>query len=176
MAERSRRRPAARTGAGRYVAPGVLCILRHRDAVLLIEGARRKRWAGKLQGIGGGVQPGENPVRAAVREIREETGLQLSADDVQVKGVVHSQRFYGESKLMIVVVARAPHRRVRGGNEGTLRWVPLRAVSRAPNLIPDLYTLIPRVLSLRPGELLSGVAVYDGKGGMLSLELTTVQS
>ena len=176
MAERSRRRPAARAGAGRYVAPGVLCILRHRDAVLLIEGARRKRWAGKLQGIGGGVQPGENPVRAAVREIREETGLQLSADDVQVKGVVHSQRFYGESKLMIVVVARAPHRRVRGGDEGTLRWVPLRAVSRAPNLIPDLYTLIPRVLSLRPGELLSGVAVYDGKGGMLSLELTTVKS
>lgn len=176
MAERSRRRPPVGTGAVQYVAPGVLCILRHRDAILLIEGARRKRWAGKLQGIGGGIQPGENPLRAALREVREETGLQLAADDVQVKGVVHSQHFYGESKLMIIVVARASHRRVRGGDEGKLRWVPLRALSREPNLIPDLYTLIPRVLSLRPGELLSGVAVYDGKGGMVSLELTTVKS
>lgn len=77
---------------------------------------------------------------------------------------------------MIVVIARAPHRRVRRGGEGKLRWVPLRAVSREPKLIPDLYTLIPRVLALRPGDLLSGVAVYDGKGGMLSLELTTVKS
>src|SRR3989304_4190045 len=92
LVDRSRRRPAARAGAGRYVAPGVLCLLRQRDAVLLIEGARRKRWAGKLQGIGGGVQPGENPVRAALRGIREETGLQLSAGDVQVKGGGHSQR------------------------------------------------------------------------------------
>src|SRR3972149_6181001 len=130
LVERAPRRPAARAGAGRYVAPGVLCILRQRDAVLLIEGARRKRWAGKLQGIGGGGQPGENPVPAAPREIREETGLQLSADDVQVKGVVHSQRFYGGSKLMIVVVARAPHGSVRGGAEGTLGWGPLRAVRR----------------------------------------------
>ncbi len=115
-------------------------------------------------------------MRAALREIREETGLQLSADDLQVKGVVHSQHFYGESKLVIIMVGRAPHRRVRGGAEGKLRWMPLRTLSREPHLIPDLYTLIPRVLSFRPGELLAGVAVYNGQGEMVSLELTTVKA
>ncbi len=142
----------------------------------MLEGAPRKRWAGRLAGIGGGVQPGETPIRAALREIFEETGLRLRVGDVRVKGVVHSQSFYGESKFMVVLVARAPHRRVRSGDEGRLRWVPLRGLAGEPNVIPDLYTLIPRVLALGPGELLSGVFVYDGKDTLLSLELTTVRS
>ncbi|MDQ7850658.1 MAG: NUDIX domain-containing protein [Armatimonadota bacterium] len=173
MAERPGR---ARAAAARYVAPAVLCIIRHGDAVLLLEGARRKRWAGRLQGIGGELQPGEDPLGAALREIREETGLRLSAADVQVKGALHSQGFYGTSKLVIVVLARSPHRRVRSGDEGRLRWVPLRALGAKRHLIPDLYTLIPRVLALRPGELLSGAAVFTGRGELKSLHLTTVRS
>ncbi len=115
-------------------------------------------------------------MRAALREIREETGFTLAADDLHVKGIVHSQNYYGESKAMLVLVARVPHRRVRGGVEGRLRWVPLRGLDRQQNLMPDLYTLIPRVFALRRGELLSGVAVYDDDGRILSLQLTTVQS
>lgn len=173
------RRPPSRAGAAdslSYTAPGVLCLLRHGDAVLLIEGAARKTWAGKLQGIGGGVRAGEDPLEAAVREIAEETGLRLSSDRLRLKGVIHSQNWYGRSKVMLIVLADAPHRRVRGGDEGTLRWIPLKGLARQPNLVPDLYALIPRVLSLRPGELLSGVAVHDGVGGLLSLDLHTVRS
>lgn len=159
-----------------YTAPGVLCLLRHRGAVLLMEGARRKRWAGKLQGVGGGVRPGEDPLSAAAREIAEETGLRLGRARLRLKGVIHSENWYGRSKVMLIVVAEAPHRRVRGNDEGTLRWVALRTLARERNLIPDLYRLIPRILALRRGELLTGVAVHDGMGGLRSLRLRAVRT
>jgi 8-oxo-dGTP diphosphatase len=150
--------------------------LRHGDAVLLIEGSRRKRWAGKLQGVGGGVRPGEDPLAAAAREIEEETGLRLGVAHLRLKGVIHSQNWYGRSKVMLIVVARAPHRKVRGNDEGALRWIPLRTLARQPNLVPDLYRLIPQTLALRRGELLTGVAVHDGLGRLRSLTLQTVRS
>lgn len=175
------RRPRASTGAPRVSAgytvfPSVLCLVRHRDAVLLIEGAQPKAWAGKLNGIGGGIKPGEHPVRAAAREIHEETGLLLAARELQVKGVMHSHNFYGRDKVMLIVVADAPHRRVRGGREGRLRWVPIAALGEEPDLVPDLATLIPRVLALGPGELVAGVAAFDGKGGLRSLDVMTVRT
>lgn len=158
------------------VFPGVLCVLRHGDAVLLIEGAAPKAWAGKLNGVGGAIEPGENPVQAAAREIQEETGLALPPQDLQVKGVIHSQNFYGRDKLMLIVLADAPHRRVRAGREGRLRWVPIGALAEEPDLVPDLAILIPRVLALGPGELLAGVAAFDGTGGLRSLDVMTVRT
>ena len=129
MADDASRRAAldvpGRVGVAYTVFPSVLCLLRHEDAVLLIEGAAPKRWAGKLNGVGGAIKPGEHPVQAAAREIREETGLALAAEDLRVKGVIHSQNFYGSDKLILIVLADAPHRRVRAGREGRLRWVPL---------------------------------------------------
>jgi 8-oxo-dGTP pyrophosphatase MutT (NUDIX family) len=175
LAERAPRR-AARAGEAKYVAPAVLCILRHRNSVLLIEGARRKRWAGMMDGVGGRIQPGESAHRAIVREIYEETGLRLPAESLRLKGVLHSVNFYGRSNLVVLLAGEAPHRRVRASREGRLRWIPLAVLHREARLLPDLYTLIPRLLALRPGQVLSGVAVYDGKGGLVSLDVTMVQT
>ncbi len=45
--------------------------------VLLIEKRRPKWQAGKLNGIGGHVEPGETPHQAQVREFEEEAGLRI---------------------------------------------------------------------------------------------------
>ncbi|MEX2443680.1 MAG: 8-oxo-dGTP diphosphatase [Alkalispirochaeta sp.] len=53
----------------------VLCFLRGKNRVLLI---RKKRGlgAGKINGPGGKTESGERPVEAAIRETREEVGLE----------------------------------------------------------------------------------------------------
>lgn len=43
---------------------------------------------GKIVGIGGHVEPGENDAEAVVREVREETGVELRQEDLTDAGVV----------------------------------------------------------------------------------------
>src|SRR3954468_4656922 len=67
---------------GRYtVIPRTLVFLRHGDDVLLLKGAPTKRlWAGRYNGLGGHVEPGETIAAAALREVREEA--RITADQI----------------------------------------------------------------------------------------------
>lgn len=65
-----------------------------RDRVLLIR-KNRPRWqAGRLNGVGGKIEPGETPLEAMRREFREETGLEIDdwqpvADLVLEGSIIH---------------------------------------------------------------------------------------
>lgn len=50
----------------------------HKDSVLLIRKKKPAWQAGKLNGVGGKIEPGESPGDAMVREFHEETGLVTS--------------------------------------------------------------------------------------------------
>lgn len=51
------------------------------DQILLIQKARPDWQAGRLNGIGGHVEPGETPIQAMVREFAEETPWGSEAED-----------------------------------------------------------------------------------------------
>lgn len=52
-----------------------------RDLVLLIEKDRPVWQAGKLNGVGGKLEDGEDPMFAMVREFKEETGIETRTED-----------------------------------------------------------------------------------------------
>lgn len=52
-----------------------------RPAVLLVQKTAPAWQAGKYNGVGGKIDPGETPIEAMVREFGEETGINTSADD-----------------------------------------------------------------------------------------------
>ncbi len=52
------------------------------ERVLLVHGSGIGPAAGYWVLPGGGVEPGETPLQVAIREVREETGLQLTETDV----------------------------------------------------------------------------------------------
>lgn len=59
------------------------------DDVLLLRRCNTGYQDGKLSVPAGHVEPGEPVTRAALRELREEVGLELSPDSLRVAGVMH---------------------------------------------------------------------------------------
>ena len=115
------------------------------EEMLLIKGAPDKRlWANKYNGIGGHVEPGEDFLAAARRELFEETGL---ADvDLTLAGLiniaVHPDSDSPSGVAVFVFTGQTASRDVAASREGGLHWVPLADMESLP-LVEDLHQLLP---------------------------------
>lgn len=78
---------------------------------------------GKWNGLGGKFEAGETPEECAVREIREESGLEVSG--LTLKGILTFPGFANdEDWYAFVFVAQAIGITTIESNEGYLKWVP----------------------------------------------------
>ncbi len=138
--------------AGRYVVvPRTLCFITYGDEVLLLRGAPDKRlWPNRYNGIGGHVERGEDVRSAALREIREEAGVEVT--DLRLRGIVNvAPDATGPGVMIFVFTARALSRQVRPSSEGTPVWVRRDGWSDL-ELVEDLPVLLPRVLGMGPDD------------------------
>lgn len=135
-----------------------LCYLEHEDQVLML-----RRWhepyAGMWTAPGGKLKIGETPEQAVIREIREETGLDLI--DPELRVVVSET---GADPLYNWLLFGFWCPRFRGSlkacDEGELRWVPRDLLPSLP--IPDVDRHIhPLVFSAQSRFV---VHVEYGKG------------
>lgn len=132
-----------------------LCFIVKDGQVLLI---RKKRGlgAGKINGPGGKLEPGETAHDAAVREVQEEIGVTpLSLEN---RGVLHFQFADGYSLHCVVFIARDLEGEPIETAEATPFWVPIAEVPLHEMWEDDRYWL-PQVLA---GESFQGWFVFDG--------------
>jgi len=135
------------------------------DRLLLI---RKKRGlgAGKFNGPGGRIEPGESPLQAGIREVVEE--ICVMPHDVRPAGELRFQFVDGHSIHGFVFTS--------GGVDGTPRetpeaapfWVPLSEIPYH-NMWADDRVWMPLVLAGRP---FSGRFLFDGDqmlGGELDI-------
>lgn len=141
--------------------PRTLCFVRNGDDVLLMKRASNRRvFPNQYNGVGGHIERGEDPMQGAIREIKEETGLDVHAVRLCA---VHNIDAGAESGIMLFVFTAWSERRdfVDNENEGTLHWVPLDQLGTL-DLVEDLPELLPRVLNLPQNTPLLFVHVsYD---------------
>lgn len=102
-----------------------LCFIIRNGQVLLI---RKKRGlgAGKINGPGGRVEPGETPEVAAVREVREELGI--TPTGLQKVGELHFQFTDGYGLHVDVFAASGYHGVLVETEEATPIWTDLQNI------------------------------------------------
>lgn len=157
----------AASGERYHVIPRTLCFITDGSDVLLLRGAPHKRiWPNLYNGVGGHVERDEDVWTAAVREMQEETGLDVR--DVRLSGVINVDAGGGDAGVLIFVfTAQATGRETKPSAEGSLQWVPLDGVMEL-ELVEDLPLILPHVLG-RPAGAAPFFAhtSYDEKDEMM---------
>jgi 8-oxo-dGTP diphosphatase len=140
-----------------------LCFLIQDGQILLI---RKKRGlgAGKINGPGGRIEPGEEPHECAVRETSEEVGL--TPRNVQNRGELHFQFADGYSLHCAVFVAHEFTGELIETDEALPIWTPLDSIPYDQMWADDIHWL-PGVIA---GGTFRGYFHFDGEK-MLSKHL-----
>ena len=132
------------------VVPRTLCFITHGDEVLLLRGSPAKRiWPNKYNGVGGHVEANEDVYTAALREMREETGIEVV--NARLCGLVNVDVGQETGIILFVFTAQARGREARPSPEGALEWVR-RDRATSLDLVEDLPELLPKVLAMQPDD------------------------
>lgn len=101
-----------------------LCYLRRDGRTLMVHRTKKENdmHAGKWNGLGGKLEPGETPEACAIREIREESGLE--ARDPRLRGLLTFPEFANnEDWYAFVFEVDQFEGDLIDSPEGDLRWV-----------------------------------------------------
>lgn len=132
-----------------------LCFVLKEGCVLLI---RKKRGlgAGKVNGPGGKLEPGETPLQSAIREAQEEVGI--TPLNLEERGLLRFQFTDGYSLECTVFVASGLEGEPVETNEAAPFWVAVDAVPYDQMWADDQHWL-PQVLA---GQSVDGWFEFDG--------------
>ena len=79
--------------------------------------------AGKWNGLGGKFEPGESPEECVIREVREESGLEIR--NPRMNGLLIFPNFKGDDWYVFVFTAREfEGELIANSPEGRLEWIP----------------------------------------------------
>ena len=139
------------------VIPYCLVYLKSHGKVLLIRKSEGRLHEGQWIGLGGKLEPGEDPVSSAVREFGEESGLLL--EDPELRGTLI---WIDEVRCGIVHIVTGTRwsAAVSESEEGELRWHRIQDLPTLKGLAKHQRLFLDRVL-LDNDRFYSGIAVYQ---------------
>ncbi len=150
------------------VIPRVLVFVTRGESVLLLKLLPRNgkvtRWTGRYNGLGGHIERGEDPLTAAHRELREESGVAASLRLIGIL-VVDTGEDLG-IELHVYGGEYSSGELVPSG-EGVPEWIPFEMLDSIPG-VDDLPIFLEKVRSMKPSAPpFSGRSFYDPDGHLV---------
>jgi 8-oxo-dGTP diphosphatase len=141
-----------------------MVVLRHEDAFLLLKRNKMPN-EGRYVPVGGKVEPYERPIDTAVRETAEETGIQLTREQLTYGGVLTETSPVHYNWLCFIFIAAIEWVPPPTCDEGTLHWVPRSGLLDVPTPPTD-WQIYEYLLSGQPFAL---DALYDAELNLLEM-------
>jgi 8-oxo-dGTP diphosphatase len=121
-----------------------LCFIRHQEKYLMLFRQKQPnqfRW----NGVGGKIESGESPTNACLREIKEETGLEVT--DVSFRGIVTwNDVTWNNPGGMYVFIAESKSGNVVSSDEGSLSWKTLDWIYKDESVVSNIPMFLPAML------------------------------
>ena len=135
-----------------------LCYIKKEGQTLMVYRNKKPNdmHAGKWNGLGGKFEPGESPEDCIIREVREESGLEIR--NPQMRGLLMFPSFKGDDWYVFVFTATEFEGNLIDSPEGKLEWIPNENLT-ALNLWESDHIFFPW---LECGRLFSAKFIYDG--------------
>lgn len=138
----------------RILKPAVTIFLHHQEKYLFIERFEdRSVDAGRLNGIGGKVEPNEDFLTTAIRETKEETGIRVEEKSIKFCGLLRTTGGYPVDWLVGFFLVEVDSFSLPIGDkcrEGVFRWMsPQEFKKNKTEVVDDLNYLFPNYLTKR---------------------------
>src|SRR5687767_8930141 len=110
------------------IIPVVECLILSEDKVLLLQRSMdTKKFPGFWIGPGGHIDRDEDVLSAAIREVKEETGVEVNTSEIELKAVgIGNHIDRNETYLVHFFVAHiTSDQELTDSSEGNAQWIPI---------------------------------------------------
>jgi 8-oxo-dGTP diphosphatase len=131
---------------GKMIAACEVYIVHGEEVLMHKRSTDKKKFPGYWIGPGGHIDAGEDALSAAIREVREETGVLINETDIKL----NIDR--GEVWMEYLFRARIPKKQlIENTKEGSSEWLKIDKILSLENVFPPSRYYFDHILNDKPG-------------------------